>query len=552
MQAPLIITLLAALLLPINTLAAVPSYAAEYVGPGIYASLNETGTVIGNNSASPGQPWFNNGDGPQDLPLPEGVLAARVSDINDDGQIVGTVYPDGQLTSDLPVTWIPDGAGGYTIEMLPLAESATRGTAVAINNLGQILVSGFGIDGVLPTYRPYVIDGPDVVPLLQLSNPVTINDNGIILTNLTLFDYTTMTDLGMPTQPNGIRAIAMYPTDLNNSNQVAVTLLTAVIGSTRYQALGIYTIGGDWQMLTDVVTNISTGGMNDIGDVLINGVSCGTMVYFADLGFYCPNSLLDPSDTDWTLGRALDVANDRSLLAYGSNSRTGEAGAVWMTEIGDLSVPAAPVDVAAVPHVPTAQQNFVSIDLSWSPADDLTRSYIIERQGPGDTGFVQLASTTNLFYRDIAVISSETYAYRILAVGLAGSSDPSIVVSATAPAQGDTEAPVITFLSLQQGDVVSGVVTIDVTTTDNVGVTLIRVNAPGMKQPCDTFNSSTASCRWDTSGLAAGGYSVHVSASDAMGNGVLEIVTVTVEETTGSGKGGGKGGGGKGGGKPKK
>lgn len=37
MQAPLIITLLAALLLPINTLAAVPSYAAEYVGPGIYA-----------------------------------------------------------------------------------------------------------------------------------------------------------------------------------------------------------------------------------------------------------------------------------------------------------------------------------------------------------------------------------------------------------------------------------------------------------------------------------------------------------------------------------
>ena len=95
----------------------------------------------------------------------------------------------GQITSGLPVIWTPDGTGGYEVEMLPLAGSATRGTAVAINNLGQILVSGFMIDGVLPTYRACVIDGEDVVPLPQLSNPITINDNGIILTNLTLFDY---------------------------------------------------------------------------------------------------------------------------------------------------------------------------------------------------------------------------------------------------------------------------------------------------------------------------------------------------------------------------
>ncbi|MCB1758612.1 MAG: hypothetical protein KDI68_02370 [Gammaproteobacteria bacterium] len=551
MRPPIILTLLAALLLPLNAPAAVPSYSAEFAGPGLYASLNETGIIIGNNSTGPGQPWYNNGNGPQDLPLPDGVLAARVSDMNDKGLIVGTIYPDGQTTSDLPVIWIPDGLGGYTIEMLPLAGSATRGTAVAINNLDQILISGFGIDGVLPTYRAYVIDDTNVVPLLQLSNPITINDNGIILTNVTLFDYTNMTDLGLPPQPDGIRAAAMYPTDLNNNNDVAVTLLTTIIGSTRYQALGVYTIGGGWNMLTDVVTNISTGGMNDIGDLLINGVSCGTMVYFADLGFYCPGSLLDPSGSDWTLGRALDVDNNRRLLAYGSNSQTGEAGVVLMTVTGDLPVPLAPVNVAAVPHVPTAQQNFISIDLSWSPADDLTRSYIVERQGPGDAGFLNLTSTNNLFYRDMALVSGESYAYRILAVGLAGNSEPSAVVSATAPAQGDSEAPVITFISLQDGDVVSGIVTIDVTATDNVGVRLISVSAAGMKRPCDTFDSSTASCRWDTSRLTAGIHTVSVSVSDAMGNGALKSVSVTVEKATG-GKGGGKGGGGKGGGKPRK
>ena len=528
MRITVIFVMLTALLVPVKSFAAVPVYSAEYAGPGLYASLNGAGVVIGNNSTGPGQPWVNNGSGPQDLPLPPGVLAARVSDINDNDQIVGTVYPDGQIISDLPVIWTPDGAGGYDVEMLPLAGSATRATGVAINNLGQILVSGFQIDGVLPTYRAYVIDGADVVPLPQLSNPITINDNGIILTNLTLFDYSNMTDLGMPPPPDGISPIGMYPSDLNNYNEMAVTMLTAVISYTHYQALGIYTIGGDWNMLTGVVTNMSTGGMNDIGDVLVNAGSCATMVYLAELGFYCPDSLLDPTDTDWTLGRALDVADDGSLLAYGNNAATGDAGAVLMTEIGILPFPAAPIDVAAIPHVPTSQQNFVSIDVSWAPADGLTRSYIVERQGPGDAGFVQLTSTTNQFYRDMSLVSGETYSYRILAVGLAGNSVPSTVVSAIAPARGDSEAPVITSVSLQNGDIVSGAINIDVTATDNVGVSLIRVNATGMNQPCDTYNSTTASCRWDTTGLTAGTYSVHVSASDAMGNGVLEIITVTV------------------------
>ena len=552
-----IVTLLMLLLVPLQSIAAVPTYSADYIGPGLYGSLNGAGVVIGNPSTEPGRPWVNDGSGARDLPLPAGVMAARVSDINDQGVIVGTVYPDGQITSDLPVSWTPDGSGDYNVEMLPLAGSATRATAVAINNLGQVLLKGFQIDGILPTYRTYVIDGADIVPLPGLSNPITINDNGIILTNITLFDFNNMTDLGMPPAPPGISPIDMYPSDLNNHNEVAVTVMTALIGFTRYEALGIYTIGGGWNMLTDVITNLSTGDMNDLGDVLIGGGSCGTMVYLSGLGFYCPGSLLDPADPDWVLGRAVDVGNDGSLLAYGSNAATGQSGIVRMVEIGDLPVPAAPIDVVAVPHVPTAQQNFISIDVSWAPADDLTRSYIVERQGPGDTAFIELATTANRFYRDMAIVGGETYAYRILAVGLAGSSEPSFTVSAVAPAQGDTQAPVITSLSLQDGDVVQGRVTIDVSATDNVAVTFIRVDAPGMSQPCDTFNSATASCTWDTSDLAPGTYAVQVSASDAMGNGTLEIVSVAVEATTtgggkGGGKGGGNGGGGKGGGKPKR
>lgn len=545
MRLSIFVIILMALLAPVQSQAAIPAYSAEFVGPGLTATMNEVGVIIGNEFATdPGQPWYNNGNGPTNLPLPTGVLAARVSDINDAGVIVGTAYRDGQITSDRPVIWTPNGIGGYDVDMLPLAGSATRGGAVAINNLGQILATGFQIDGVLPTYKAYVIDSASVVPLLQLTNPITINDNGIILTNLTLFDYTNMTDLGMPPPPADIRPIVMYPSDLNNNNEVSITLLTTIIGATRYAALGIYTIGGDWNMLTGIVTNLSITALNDTGDALISGGSCGTMVYLSSLGFYCPASLLDPTDTTWTIGQALDIAGNKSLLAYGSSATTSEAGTVLMSIIGDLSVPMSPNNIAAVPHEPTSQQNFVSIDVSWEPADTLTRSYILERQGPGDAGFIEITATTNTFYRDMSVVSGETYAYRVLAVGLAGSSDPSAIVSAVASAQGDTEAPIITSISLQNGDVVSGTVTIDVTAADNVGVSLIRVDAAGMISPCDTFNSDTASCKWDTSGLTAGTYTVHISASDAMGNSVLEFVSVTVEAATiGKGKGGGKGNG---------
>jgi len=534
----------------------VPVYDAQFAGPGISATTNDAGITIGNDSTVyPGVPWVNDGSGFRSLPLPLGTTAARVSDINDAGSIVGTVYTDGQLTSDLPAVWTPDGAGDYEVALLPLAGSATRGTAVAINDVGVVLASGFGIDGVLPTYRAYVIDGAAVVPL-GLANPITINDNGIVLTNHTIFDYSTMTDLGLPAPPAGVSAIGMYPSDLNDNDQVIITMLTTIISHTRYEVIGIYTLGIGWTTVTGVGFNFSSGPMNDQGDFLVTGGACFMMVYLQGLGYYCPSSLLDPAETDWQVGRALDIANDRTLLAQGSNTATGESGTVLMTPAGLLPVPAAPIDLVVTPHVPTAQQNFVSLDLSWQPADTLTRSFVVERRGPGDIDFPAIASTTNRFYRDMAVVSGETYEYRVIAVGLAGNSEPSAVVSATAPAQGDTEAPVIVSISPQDGDVVSGVVTVEVTATDNVGVRLITVDAPGMPQRCDTWDSSTATCRWDTRELAAGPATIYVTASDAMNNGDFELVTVTVEttDTGGKGKGGGKGGGnggGKGGG-PKK
>jgi len=519
------------------------------MGPG-YGTMNNAGVVIGNESAVyPGTPWVNDGSGLQYLPLPAAAVAGSVADINDAGVIVGAIDTDGDTINDVPVKWTPAGPGVYVVEMLPLVGNATRGDTVAINNNGVILARGFAVD-ILPTYTAYVIDGATATHL-GLSNPFDINDNGIILTNTQLYDYNSATPVAFDPLPANMPQGNLYPASINNNNEVIVNILTTIIGFTRYHAIGIFTIGGGWTLFMDVQTFYSAGSINDNGDVTLHPVNpgCG-LIYLNGEGFFCPASLLDSGSLDWAVSGASVIVNDRTVLARGGNSITSQFGLVRLSDAGDLSVPAAPINLVATPHDPTLQQPFSTIDLSWDPADTLTKSYILERKGPADADFVALTTLTNDFYRDGDIVGGETYEYRVIAVGLAGNSVLSAVASAVAPMPADSEAPVITSVSLRNGDVVSGNVSIAVTATDDVAIWYINMNASGMS--CTVY-SAEATCKWDTSNLATGDYSVVITAVDTMGNYVRETVTVTVEEAPSGGggkdkpkKGNGGGGNGKG------
>jgi hypothetical protein len=527
----------ASFLLPAFASAQVPAYGVEYMGPG-YGTMNNTGVVIGNESAVyPGNPWVNVGSGLQYLPLPANAVAGSVADINDAGVIVGAIDTDGDSINDVPVKWTPDGQGAYVVETLPLA-GALRGHAVAINNYGVILATGLAI-GTLPTYTAYVINGVNVTHV-GLSNPMDINDNGIILTNNQLYDYTNATPIAFDPLPADMPQGYLYPAAINNNNEVIVNILTTIISYTRYHAIGIYTVGVGWDLLMDVQTIYTAGSINDNGDVTLNHVNSGCgLVYLSGLGYYCPASLLADGSLDWAVSGASVIAydpatNDRTILARGGNSITSQYGLVRLSEVGDLPVPDAPINLVATPHEPTWQQPFNTIDLSWDPAGTLTRSYILKRKGPADTDFVELARLTNDFYRDGDIVGGETYAYRVLAVGLAGNSAPSEIAFAVAPMPADNVDPVITSVSLQDGEVVSGKVSISVTATDDVAIWYINMSAAGLS--CTVY-SAEAVCNWDTSSLAVGNYQVMITAVDTMGNYAQETVTVTVEEaTTGGGK----------------
>ena len=522
----------ASLLLPAFASAQVPSYGVEYMGPG-YGTMNNAGVVVGNDSAVyPGAPWVNDGSGLQYLPLPEIAVAGSVADINDGNVIVGAIDTDDDFINDVPVRWTPDGQGGYVVELLPIPGSALRAHAVAINNHGVILASGLGI-GSLPTYTGYVIDG-ETVTHVGVSNPMDINDNGIILTNNQLYDYYGATPLGFDPLPADMPRGYLYPASINNLDQVLVTILTTIIGHTRYHAIGIYTVGVGWDLFMDVQTIYSAGSINDNGDVTLNHVNSGCgVVYFSDLGFYCPGSLLDDASLGWDIRGASVIALDGTMLAHGGNSGTSQYGVVRMSEVGNLPAPTPPGDLAAVPHEATWQQPWNAIGLSWVNTSNLTLDYTVERRVSGSTDWVVINSgwrVTTMW--DMEVGLGVTYDYRVRARGLAGLSEPSATATATAPdTPVDRENPVVSIVSPADGSSVSGNVQIVVEASDNIGVTNLDVlvsSGYNTEVLCWVFNSGALSCSWNTRNLAPGEYTIQARASDAMNNGASDSITVTV------------------------
>ncbi|HET8550269.1 MAG TPA: Ig-like domain-containing protein [Bryobacteraceae bacterium] len=94
----------------------------------------------------------------------------------------------------------------------------------------------------------------------------------------------------------------------------------------------------------------------------------------------------------------------------------------------------------------------------------------------------------------------------------------------------DQTAPAVSFLTPANGAVVSGVTGIQMSATDNVGVTSVTV-ANGASVLC-SFSSTPYSCSWNTATVPNGAYNLTATASDAAGNSSSASVVVTVSNAT--------------------
>jgi hypothetical protein len=104
------------------------------------------------------------------------------------------------------------------------------------------------------------------------------------------------------------------------------------------------------------------------------------------------------------------------------------------------------------------------------------------------------------------------------------------VLLATGTPPADTTAPSAIITAPAAGDTVAGVVSIDVSATDNLGVTKVECYANGTLM--GTSSSAIASFPWDTTQNLNGSYNLQIIAYDAAGNfGTAASIIVTIQNT---------------------
>ncbi|MEX2491089.1 MAG: Ig-like domain-containing protein [Nitrospirales bacterium] len=173
-----------------------------------------------------------------------------------------------------------------------------------------------------------------------------------------------------------------------------------------------------------------------------------------------------------------------------------------------------------------------SVMLQWAAnsESDLAGYKVYQGTTPGSYGSaIEVGNTT--VYTAQNLKDGLTYYFAVAAHDTSGNeSAPSIEVSKliTDP-QTDTTPPSVSLTAPSQGSTLSGVVTLTATATDNVGVVGVRFQLNGVNFGAeDTTNPYSVS--WDTTGIAAGQYSLSAIARDATGNSTTSTpVSVTVE-----------------------
>ncbi len=96
----------------------------------------------------------------------------------------------------------------------------------------------------------------------------------------------------------------------------------------------------------------------------------------------------------------------------------------------------------------------------------------------------------------------------------------------------DRTSPTVSITSPSTGAIVSNTVSVQVSATDNVGVTSVLLKVDGVTIASD--NSAPYSFGWNTTGLSSGTHSLSVTATDAAGNAKSSAIQVGYNTQVGS------------------
>lgn len=520
--------------------AGLPSYQLQFLGAGAPAAINNHGVVVGrvlipgtsNYQALvsvDGLPWVV-------LPAPSGAMSVFPTDVNDSGIIVGVSYSP--QWNPVAVRWTPSGSG-YIVEELPRLAGDVSSYATGINNLGQIVGARRAL-GYSPTGSGWLYSAQlGVVDLAAQYGwwtwPSKINDLGLVIGGAERLDLNTGVVEWIGAGPENYNAVSAV--DINNTGMMVGA---ASLRSTSLNIVSVFRYEGfaGWQFIDGSSRYTIASSINNRGDIGYGELGAG--LYLDGLGKYALSALLDPAvaAAGWAITGSGALINDQQMVAaVATNSSTSQSGSVLLIPSGELPVPTAPANLQGIAHSATRMEPYNSINLTWENTSSLTRGYELERSEAGTGIWTLLALTppgTATNHTDTTVGVGVTYDYRVRAIGIAGASAWSGVVTVTAPETPlDTTPPVVRILSPANGASISGIVPISAEATDNVAVEYLEISFwnqyTGQQVILGSVaNSGLLTVNWDTRGLTPATYSVRAYAYDTLGNWSQTEISVNV------------------------
>lgn len=326
-----------------------PSYTVQFITPDLSAinaaAMNEAGDVVGTSTTGTGA-WVSHVGAPAELlPVPPGAQFAFANDISDTGVIVGSVGPTSSLGFGKAAAWIPDGAGGYTIQQFGTLPGHVNSDATAVNNVGDII--GYSSNG---TFRHPVLftapGAPQDLSATGVFDPVDINDQRVLIDHsftCKRLDLDTMEveDLGTAVAAKSeIGYIASRGEVINEAGQVAGSVRLAISTNCDHQAARFSDDVG-WEVLSGCGPTNSAWDMNNLGDVVMR-LNVAPYVHFEGIGTFLIEDLIVADTGHWFVinGFGLAINDSRQMAIPATNNQTNQTGIILLTPItvaGDIT-----------------------------------------------------------------------------------------------------------------------------------------------------------------------------------------------------------------------
>ncbi|MBX3354365.1 MAG: hypothetical protein KF724_01550 [Phycisphaeraceae bacterium] len=314
------------------TQAALPSYKVEVLGADLQGfGMNERGDVVGRKllSGNLGVAFVaRRGEPVTLLPVPAEWLGSDAYAINESGVIVGAVSLVGVASiGSRAAAWWPTESG-YEFQLLGALPGHVHSTALAVNDLGDI-VGGSGGIGLGMYSSAALFTGSSVVELPGLSLAADVNNQRTVVSGNTLLDLDSMVTTTIPLPPGNWQGVVTN--DLNNVGAFCGHIL-GFSGCSTFPLK--WTPGAGWTILGGCATTTSAVSLNDRGDAITFVYQGGLGVVFADAGYTNVGTLIAPGQGNWLVTGLAVINNARQILGSAKNLPNTTAQLVRLVPIG--------------------------------------------------------------------------------------------------------------------------------------------------------------------------------------------------------------------------